>query len=182
MKRSGFTLVELVVTMAVFAILVTVALPGFSSFIREYTATSAMMGLHKDLQLARSEAVSLGKRVTVCHLNSSNACTNDWLNGVTVFVDDGANIGSYDNGELKLVESNPIGKEHSFKASRTRITFRSDGMSAGFTDTFIFCPKGGNQEHYRGITISGTGVTRASADTNGDGVHEKSDGTPLTCS
>ena len=179
--QKGFTLVELIVSLVVFAILITVGLPNFSDFIRRYTAESTMMSLHKDIQLARAEAVSLGKRVTICHLNGTN-CDGNWLQGVTVFVDDGATTGTLEAGELKLVESNPIGTEHQFKAQRNRLTFRPDGMATGFADNFIFCPKGGNAKHNRGIIISNTGSTRRTQDTNDDGIHELANGTKLGCS
>ena len=182
-RTKGFTLVELIVTVSVLAILVTVGVPSFVSFIQRYAAASAIGMFHKDLQLARAEAVSLGKRVTVCHLSSSNTCDGNWLQGISVFVDDGASIGELDGGELVLAESNPLGTENYFKdSSRTRVTFTADGQAAGFAATFVFCPSSAEAEFARGVILSNTGRARSTSDTDKDGVHEGADGNALTCS
>lgn len=180
---QGFTLVELIVAVAVLSIMITVGVPNFVSFIQRYSAESAIGMFHKDLQLARAEAVSLGKRVTVCHLSSGNVCDGNWLQGVSVFVDDGASIGELDADELVLAESNPLGTENHFKdSSRDRVTFTADGQSAGFAATFVFCPSSADAEYARGVILSNTGRARSTSDTNNDGIHEGSDGKALTCS
>lgn len=182
MRKEGFTLVELMVALAVFAILVTIGLPSFTDFIKRYTAESAMMQIHKDLQTARSGAVSLGKPVTVCHLDSTGNCDNNWLGGISIFVDDQSTRGKFESGELKLAESNAIGTEHKFdRSSRNRVTYRADGQSPGFNGTFVFCPKGGEAKHYRGLILNMNGRVRASRDDNGDGIHEDSSGNKLAC-
>ncbi len=170
MKQSkGFTLVELILGVALLTILVTIGFPNFSSFIQRYSSQSAIGQFHKDLQLARSEAVSLGKRVTVCHLSSSGSCDGNWLEGISVFVDDGDTIGALDSDELVLSQSNPLGSENSFQdSSRTRISFTSDGQAAGFNGTFVFCPSSGNALYARGVILSNTGRARATSDSNGD--------------
>lgn len=182
-RARGFTLIELLVAVSILVIMVTVGVPNFVSFVQSYSAQSAMSMFHKDLQLARAEAVSLGKRVTVCHLGSDDSCDGDWLEGVSVFVDDGATIGELDDGELVLAQSNAMGSENSFQdSSRTRVTFTADGQSAGFAATFVFCPSSGEAQYARGVILSNTGRARSTSDSNDDGTHEDADGDALTCS
>ncbi|GGA70940.1 prepilin-type N-terminal cleavage/methylation domain-containing protein [Neiella marina] len=180
--NAGFTLVELMVTVAVVVILITIGIPGFNALIQRYTSESSIDMLHKDMHFARAEAVSLGKRVTVCHLSSTNECDGNWLDGISVFVDDGDNVGELDGGELVLAQSAPLGSENSFKDStRDRVTFTPDGLSAGFAATFVFCPSSGDNKYARGIILSNIGRARATIDANEDGYHEDSNGNILTC-
>lgn len=65
MRRSGFTLVELLVTIAVFVILVAIALPNFSELIRNQKARSAASDLYASLLFAHSEAIKRNSTVTV---------------------------------------------------------------------------------------------------------------------
>ena len=75
---SGFTLVELMVTLAVLVILAAIAAPNFARIIAENRATSAANEFLGMLQTARSEAVRLNRLVTV---EQSGA---NWHSGIAV--------------------------------------------------------------------------------------------------
>lgn len=84
MKSSlGFTLVELIVTMAVVAILLVLAVPGFGEIIRTNRASAQTNDLVSALSLARSEAVRRGAAVDVCPSSNQITCTGgtDWEDG-----------------------------------------------------------------------------------------------------
>ena len=72
-EQSGLTLVELLVGLAVMAVLLTVAVPSFQGLREQYTVRSAGMAVHADLQLARREAIKRNREVTVCFTNSGSA-------------------------------------------------------------------------------------------------------------
>ena len=85
----GFTLIELVVAMAVAAILVIVAVPNLRSFIqngRLITQTNDFVG---DLGLARSEAIKRRTNVGICKSTDGVTCAGggDWRDGRAIFVD-----------------------------------------------------------------------------------------------
>jgi type IV fimbrial biogenesis protein FimT len=63
--QSGFTLVELMVVIAVLAILATIAIPGFQGIVAQNRATSAANELQATLQFARSAAIAQSRQVTV---------------------------------------------------------------------------------------------------------------------
>lgn len=65
-RPHGFTLVELMVTLAVLAILASIAVPGFQNLIQNNRATSMANELTTAMNLARSEAVKRGIEVSVC--------------------------------------------------------------------------------------------------------------------
>jgi len=65
-RQRGFNLVELLVTLAVLAILLAVALPTFRDLIRRSQVGSARNALSADLAYARTEAITRGASVFVC--------------------------------------------------------------------------------------------------------------------
>lgn len=64
-RAGGFTLIELIITLAVAAILVTVGIPGFQTFMANQKTRSASQALFSDLLYARSEAIKRNESVTV---------------------------------------------------------------------------------------------------------------------
>jgi prepilin-type N-terminal cleavage/methylation domain-containing protein len=73
-KFKGFTLVEMIVTVAVLAILLTAGIPAFQSTLDKRRLTGAVEQLYSDLQFARSEAIRQNKRVTVYFTSTSAWC------------------------------------------------------------------------------------------------------------
>lgn len=103
--QSGFTLFELMLTLGLAAVLMGLAAPSVSGFIRSSRISSAARDLTLDFALARDEAVMRGRRVTVCASANLVACSNDsWDRGRLVFVDGGV-AGSVDGTDLVLVRS-----------------------------------------------------------------------------
>jgi len=103
-EMRGFTLVELMLTVSLLAIGLTVAAPSFEAIINRNQLTSASNELLHDLLLTRSEALKRETRVTVCKKNAdSTDCTTsgDWAQGRLVFVDDDADA-RVDSGERIL--------------------------------------------------------------------------------
>ena len=89
-KQQGFTLIELMVTLALVAILVTIGIPGFSNIIRDNRLVTGTNDLVTSMSLARSEAIRRGVPVTVCASNTGTDCTaSAWNQGWIVFTDQG---------------------------------------------------------------------------------------------
>jgi len=82
-KKSGFTLVELLVTMAVFGVLAAIAFPQMSGFSDNNRMVSQVNNLSANLQYARSEAIRQVRNVTIETLDG----TANWHNGWQVYVD-----------------------------------------------------------------------------------------------
>lgn len=81
----GFTLVELMVTVAVLGIVLTIAVPNFRAFILGGRMTGYTNDLLSDLAYARSEAVKRAANVTVCASSDGTTCTGgDWQGGWVV--------------------------------------------------------------------------------------------------
>ena len=87
-NQNGFTLVELMVTIAIAAILVAIAVPSFRSMILSNRIHGATAEFQSALAIARAEAIKRGgdARVTIV-ANSKVGTVSDWASGVTVFYD-----------------------------------------------------------------------------------------------
>lgn len=73
--QLGFTLLELMVTVAIVSILVSVAVPSFDSFIKNERLTSNTNLIISNLKLARSEAIKRNTQVIVCTSTNGTSCT-----------------------------------------------------------------------------------------------------------
>jgi type IV fimbrial biogenesis protein FimT len=94
-RSPGFTMFELVVTMAVVAILASLAIPSYKYITSANRVSSEVNALLGDMRYARTEAVRQGIPVTVCAANSTQtACTpgdTTWESGWIVFADPNGN-------------------------------------------------------------------------------------------
>jgi type IV fimbrial biogenesis protein FimT len=85
-RHAGFTLLELIVTLAVAAIILSFGVPGFMSFVQNSRATTHTNDLVTALNLARNEATRRGSAVTVCSTTNGASCNGsaDWSTGWVV--------------------------------------------------------------------------------------------------
>jgi len=87
----GLTLIELLVTLAVVAILAMVAVPSMQSHLAARSTAGGADQLMQALRLARSESIKRLTTVTLCSTPDPHAaspdCGGDWASGWLVFVD-----------------------------------------------------------------------------------------------
>lgn len=95
--QSGFTLVELMVTLSVLAILAAVALPSFQDSIRLNRVSTENNELIAALNLARTEAIKTRSFAELCASADGTACGVDWSQGWMVWSDINRN-GALDAG------------------------------------------------------------------------------------
>lgn len=108
---AGLTLVEILVTLAIAALLMTLAVPSFKPVLERWRVKQSVGALTDTLRLARSEAIKRGGNVAIQKLaNNTNGCTlaaaaGDWGCGWRVFVDSDGD-GSFSAGDelLQLVQ------------------------------------------------------------------------------
>ncbi len=83
--QPGFTLIELMTTLAVLAVLLGIAVPSFQSLVRENRSTSLTNDLVAGLQVSRSEALKRRSDITLCRRNlAGDDCADagsDWSDG-----------------------------------------------------------------------------------------------------
>lgn len=90
-KLQGFTLIELIVTLVIAAILLALAAPNMRTFVSDQRLSTQTNELVADLNFARSEAVTRSVRITVCKSNDVTTCDTNtgtaWTMGRIIFVD-----------------------------------------------------------------------------------------------
>lgn len=87
--RRGFTLVELLVVLAIAAILLSLGVPSFATALARARVSTVMGALVSDMQFARAEAQRRGTQVSVCAADTTGkACSGkpDWTPGWLVFL------------------------------------------------------------------------------------------------
>jgi type IV fimbrial biogenesis protein FimT len=139
-RDSGFTMMELVMTMAIVVILGTIAVPGFKFVTTSNRIATEVNGLLGDIQFARSQAVKEGFSVTICTSTSGTGCTNtDWELGWIVFLDTNSNK-AVDVGEAIIRTQPAFGGTDTFVATPNTfqaLTFNRMGYAPTGASTAI---------------------------------------------
>jgi len=109
--QTGFTLYELLTTLLIVGVVLTLGVPNMQSFRQNSRMTSAANDLHAAFHLARSEASRTKSNITICGSANSFApnpsCGDELDAGWVVFVDTDGDI-DIDNGELILRRGAPM--------------------------------------------------------------------------
>ncbi|VAX06444.1 hypothetical protein MNBD_GAMMA25-1889 [hydrothermal vent metagenome] len=127
---AGLSLIELIVVLAVFALVTTLAVPNFRNFVQNNQMSASANNLMGSLALARSEAIKRNQQVSVCASNNQTSCTGvDWNNGWIVFVDSD-NPGVVDGTDeiINVVQGLPGGMDLS--STDPYIQFKPNGSLA----------------------------------------------------
>jgi type IV fimbrial biogenesis protein FimT len=82
-KLHGFTLIEVMVSLAILGILAALAAPSFSDSIKRYRVKAIKDDLIASMQLARVEAIRRGKPVVLIRELASSSCTAQLLDSDT---------------------------------------------------------------------------------------------------
>jgi len=197
MKReNGLTLVELLITLAVVAVIIAIGMPGLNKYAENNRSTAQVNLVSGTLSLARSEAIKRGLNVVVCSSNTTTTNTpkcsgnTTWQSGWLVFADLDNN-GVYDtskaNDALLAVNNGLNGGLTMYTtnfANTNKVTFRANGslVDGGSPDsgTFVICPADKNTAHARAINITPVGAVNL-APTNSSHIPLDITNTAVTC-
>lgn len=163
---SGFTLIELMITILVGAILLMIAVPEFSDAMSKTDVAQKTNDLVGALTLARSEAASRGRTVCV------DANGGDWNNGWDVKVDMNTNNKCTDTGDtvLRNYASAGTGFVITPTASVKEIAFSSSGaLISGADQSISVCRKGGHTTHATTVIVRSAGLVSSHRDASASG-------------
>ena len=147
--NKGFTLIELMVVLAVAAILITIGLPSFRAIIQNNRAITQANELITAINMARSEAIKRGASVSICSRTNpptapeTCAGNNNWATGWMVFVDTD-NDATYDSTETVLrvwddisATGTTLSAEDNAAATVSSVRFKSTGLTSLSTSTTV---------------------------------------------
>ncbi|MEC9406173.1 MAG: GspH/FimT family protein [Pseudomonadota bacterium] len=172
-NHRGLTLIELVISIAIAAIILSVAVPSFLDLIRDWRRTGTLNTVVMSFQLARSESIKNGRDVVVCSRGSAATCgsTSDWNKGWIVFENtDQDNPPVIDSGET-VIREHVMTNDQQLNASVARFVFRPFNRRST-NGTVIYCDPRGTGYH-RAVVVSWTGKPRTA--------ESKTDGSAYTC-
>lgn len=161
-KSQGFTIIELMITLAVAAILLSLAAPSFTDIIKNNRLVTQVNLIAAGLNFARSEAIKRSVSVTLCKSDDQATCNGNWQDGWLLFEDSDGN-GTVDAGDTII----RVGAGTNTAATgitlvfpnKNRITYNPDGFAVGFNSTFKFCDDRGSA-FGKGLVVSNTGRVR----------------------
>jgi len=177
-RVTGFTLIELMVTLSLAAILMAIAVPNMRTFIQNNRLTAAANDLLRSFQLARTEAIKRQQNVVVCASADPTAanpsCSYGQFSGWIVFQDT--------NSDWQAGGGEPILERHGLIDSSIFVRIDNDGIesygSSGFanpagaktpTRNVVICDSRGIQlvganSTARAFLITATGRAHVSKD------------------
>ena len=165
MRCRGFTLVELMVTIAIVAILAAIAFPNFESTMRSNRVATTTNELTATLSLARMEALRSPSGAVICTSVDGSTCGGTWSDGWMVWIDsngDGNPTGANDRILRYVQGNNRLAISATPEANATRIEFDNRGRTDNTARQLIVqpdtCPSG--QQLVRRIDIALTGQVR----------------------
>jgi type IV fimbrial biogenesis protein FimT len=173
--RLGYTLMELMVTITIAGILLSIAIPSFTSIISSNRLTTYANELVTAFNYARSEAIKRGEQVTVRNKGAST----HWESGWIVFVDNDASNTFNDDGDATLCEPSEDCLLRTYDQLAQGFTITTGGtaykdyaafLPSGFStsgvgETFTLC-KDADNINSRAVIVNCMGRIRISTGTN----------------
>lgn len=172
-SARGFSLIELVVSLFVALILVTVGIPSWRNLSSSITVSDTRNLLMGTMALARQSAIDSGYHLTLCPSTDQQQCSGDytaWHDGVILFIDENANRQKDAGEDLIRALGTRSGIVVQSSSGRRSIRYAPDGSAWGSNLTLRFCSPGTTVPN-KAIILYGSGRARLSSTlSNGDPV------------
>lgn len=179
MNQKGVTLLELMITVAIVAILLTVVAPNIQAILIKNRIVGEINALSSVIQFARNNAIDEQIETIVCPSEDFSVCTSNWNHGKIVYVDlDGD--GERGATEELLVAISPGSAQNNITGPAEEIQFQPNG-AANAPAALLLCHKDRENKYARQLNVSLQGRVKMSRDANNDGIYEDLSAVPLDC-
>ena len=182
--RNGFTLVELLIALAVMSTVYAMAAPGVEQMFERTRATAGVNRLVGAVNLTRHTAVQFGRMATLCGLRPDGRCGADWGGRLTLFLDL--------NQNARLEEEDQVINTIAPASASTSVRWRAfqnkqylQMTPMGYTNyqngNFVICSKADDIANARQLIVNIQGRTRLNHRTNADDLPIDRKGRLLRC-
>ncbi|UXI66317.1 GspH/FimT family protein [Tahibacter amnicola] len=166
-RAAGFTLVELVIVVLVVTLLTALALPSYVNVTRANRATTQAAEFLTAINLARTEAITRGMRISLCPSADGATCAagTDWSGGWLVFADR-ADVGILGSTDTVLRVWPALAGADALSGDIAVVSFTRDGAVTSDTDVqWTLRPQGCQQDQQRRIRLGPYGRSNVSKET-----------------
>ncbi|MCB1583450.1 MAG: GspH/FimT family pseudopilin [Marinicella sp.] len=161
-NQQGFTLIEMIISLCLLAILLTYGLPNYYDFKQNQIMSQEVNRLVRTINFARSQSINSSEHIILCATHSGQGCDGDnlWQKGWMVFSDLNKDRQFSSNDEILLLETKTA---HHITAKssmyRQKIRFDQMGAAPGTNLTVRFCDDRG-PEFGKSVIVSNVGRPR----------------------
>lgn len=165
-RTRGFTLLELLITIAVAAILLAIAVPSYQGVVQRNSLTANVNDLVGDLNYARSEAVTRGQDVYICSSSDQSSCNagDDWSKGWVIYAaTDPSASNPTPNDDSRLRVRGQTAKNFNLSGGVDSLHFNANGFAANLTQ---FTATADDVARATNLTVSASGRVKISHEDN----------------
>jgi len=180
-RERGLTLLDLIMAIAVIALLMGIAIPNLDFFFRKQQADAQSHLLLRHLHKTRELAVHSGREMVMCGIDNNNVCRRDNFRKLAIFHDANNNRQIDENENIEsLLELNFSGTVRLNASSTSRyIRYYAHGAAQPY-GSFILCPRDNSPYLIRRITTQRAGRAYL-ARPEADGIVAHDDKRPINC-
>lgn len=184
-RFDGFSLVELIIVMAIVGITINYAFPSMTKIYRRSQATAMINWVVGTIHYTRHAAINYGITATICpSIAPELGCGGEWHDGVIVFLDHNrdAKINGKDSilSLFKPSVQNGTLKWRSFK-NKKYLQLTEHGYTNFQNGNFVYCSDSGDSQLSRQLVINIQGRVRLINRRNKDGVSLDRKNKPIRC-
>lgn len=176
--QRGFTLLELMVTIAIVGIVATIAFWDSSDMLENNRAENYLLELKRNISYARSQAASTDEIVIICPVsykdfknkNDSFECKETWDGDTTIVIfidklttkndreDKKATYLASEDSLISVIERISHNDKLKFTGNERMLRFDTSGLISYNPGDFIYCPNSDNKNN-KALTVSQSGTS-----------------------
>lgn len=138
-KQSGLTLVELLVVVALLAIVAQVALPAWQEFIMKNRSLALQHSIERAVYQARARAATRKTPFELCGSSDTESCSSNWSGG---WILRAVPASGQPEPPEQITRLNPDHLQLQWAGFRPKIVFHANGYSTASNGRFFVCRDG----------------------------------------
>ncbi|WP_081698845.1 GspH/FimT family protein [Marinobacter sp. EN3] len=180
-QNRGLTLVELLTTLIILSITLSIAVPAMDKEVVKSRQRELIATYNGAFSFARSQAVHTGALVTICPLTSGNQCVDDWTLPASIFPDRDKDLRPDGNTVWKVIQPVKNYRMKSRTGGRGYLTFSPSGLVHGASGSLVACPESNSRQPMSYLGVNRGGRFRAVHDKDFDNKIRLSWGALIQC-